>query len=97
MAPNLLKILTFLTFISSLTTQSQEIWQESFSIPEKGVWGSNDALNLKADFEGITTWSLNYQNITLTDSSIGKFLSASTLRNSCPTAPLTPTIATLIF
>jgi len=29
--------------------------------------------------------------------SIGKFLSASTLRNSCPTAPLAPTIATFMF
>ncbi|HPF52933.1 MAG TPA: gliding motility-associated C-terminal domain-containing protein [Draconibacterium sp.] len=84
MAPNLLKILTFLTFISSLTTQSQEIWQESFSIPEKGVWGSNDALNLKADFEGITTWSLNYQNITLTDSDdYAKTVSTSGGRFEC--------------
>ena len=32
-----------------------------------------------------------------TNSSIGKFLSSSTRRNSCPTAPLTPTIATFIF
>ena len=31
-----------------------------------------------------------------TRSSIGKFLSASTRRNSCPTAPLAPTIATFI-
>ena len=84
MAPNLLKILTFLTFISSLTTQSQEIWRESFSIPEKGVWGSNDALNLKADFEGITTWSLNYQNITLTDSDdYAKTVSTSGGRFEC--------------
>ncbi|MPM73628.1 hypothetical protein SDC9_120610 [bioreactor metagenome] len=32
-----------------------------------------------------------------TNSSNGKFLSSSTRRNSCPTAPLTPTIATFIF
>ena len=31
------------------------------------------------------------------NSSIGKFLSSSTRRNSCPTAPLAPTIATFIF
>lgn len=31
------------------------------------------------------------------NSSTGKFLSANTLRNSCPTAPLAPTIATFIF
>ena len=30
------------------------------------------------------------------NSSIGKFLSSSTRRNSCPTAPLAPTIATFI-
>jgi hypothetical protein len=28
---------------------------------------------------------------------MGKFLSSSTRRNSCPTAPLAPTIATFIF
>ena len=32
-----------------------------------------------------------------TNSSNGKFLSSSTRRNSCPTAPLAPTIATFIF
>ena len=32
-----------------------------------------------------------------TNSSIGNCLSSSTLRNSCPTAPLAPTIATFIF
>ena len=31
------------------------------------------------------------------NSSIGKFLSSSTRRNSCPTAPLAPTIATFII
>ena len=31
------------------------------------------------------------------NSSNGKFLSSNTRRNSCPTAPLAPTIATLIF
>ena len=30
-------------------------------------------------------------------SSIGKFRSSKTFRNSCPTAPLAPTIATFIF
>ena len=30
------------------------------------------------------------------NSSMGKFLSSSTRRNSCPTAPLAPTIATFI-
>ena len=32
-----------------------------------------------------------------TNSSKGKFLSSNTRRNSCPTAPLAPTIATFIF
>ena len=32
-----------------------------------------------------------------TNSSIGKFLSSNTRRNSCPTAPLAPTIAIFIF
>ena len=68
MQPNLLKILTFFILAFTLNTQAQEIWHESFSIPGKGICGSNDTSDVKIDFEGITTWALSYENIALIDS-----------------------------
>ena len=67
MVPNLLKLLTFLTFISSVQIQAQEIWRESFSTPGKGVWGNVAASFPGSDFENITNWTLDYKNITLVD------------------------------
>ena len=50
MQPNLLKILTFFILAFTLNTQAQEIWRESFSIPGKGIRGSNDTPDIKIDF-----------------------------------------------
>ena len=47
--------------------QAQEIWHESFSIPGKGIHGSNEG-NLQSDFNGIDSWTLEFSNLDLTDS-----------------------------
>lgn len=65
MTPNLPKLLTFLTFISFQQIHAQEIWHESFLIPEKGVWGNNDSDTILTDFEGIANWSLDYSKALL--------------------------------
>ncbi len=67
MQPNLAKILTFFACIFSLGTSAQIIWQESFSIPEKGVWGDENTNSVITDFEDITSWTLDYSEILLTD------------------------------
>mgnify|MGYP000288904126 CR=1 FL=1 len=51
MKPNLPEILTFLLLFISINTLSQEIWQESFSVPDKGVWGDNTNSDIHSDFE----------------------------------------------
>ena len=68
MKPNLLKLLTYSFILFFNPINAQEIWHESFSVPEKGVWGSNDAEYIKTDFEGITKWSLDYSNMFPVDS-----------------------------
>lgn len=65
MRPNLPKILTFLLVFNSLPGYCQEIWNEHFSTPEKGIWGSGDGNTLLANFEGITSWTLEYENVVL--------------------------------
>ncbi|HKJ79343.1 MAG TPA: hypothetical protein VKA10_07395, partial [Prolixibacteraceae bacterium] len=62
------KILTITLLLIVNHSIAQEIWRESFSIPEKGVWGSNDATYIKSDFEGVLSWTLDYSNITVSDS-----------------------------
>ena len=51
-----------------INSNAQEIWRESFNIPEKGVWGSVDVDSIKTDFEGISTWTLDFTNLSLSDS-----------------------------
>ena len=55
-------------FFLGNTLDAQEIWRESFSIADKGVWGSSDSAKIKTDFEGIISWTLDYSKISLTDS-----------------------------
>lgn len=68
MIPNLPKLLTYCLLLINLHLNAQEIWRESFSTPEKGVWGSNDSANIKTDFENVSSWTLTYSNILLNDS-----------------------------
>ncbi|WP_372947805.1 lamin tail domain-containing protein [Mariniphaga sp.] len=68
MTRNILKILTIIQLCMFNQVFAQEIWRESFSVPEKGIWGSNDADYIKSDFEGILTWTLDYSNAFPVDS-----------------------------
>lgn len=38
---------------------AQEIWRESFAVPEKGIWGNTNG-TVTSDFSEITTWNLNF-------------------------------------
>ncbi len=67
MIRNLPKILTFLFFFLGTQIFAQEIWRESFSTPEKGVWGDEDGTTTNQDFSGISSWTLNFSNIKLSD------------------------------
>ena len=55
-------IIFYLLFNSSL--YAQEIWRESFTVPNKGIWGDANS-NIQSDFSGITNWSLEYANVKL--------------------------------
>ncbi len=67
MRSNLLIILTFLALAFPACTQAQEIWRESFSIEEKGVWGSGDTSTIRIDFEGISIWAIDFSRVVLFD------------------------------
>lgn len=66
MHPNLAQILTIILLFSTPLVSSQEIWRESFSIPDKGVWGDQDGEIIHYDFEGIVNWTLDYSQVSLT-------------------------------
>jgi hypothetical protein len=68
MIRNLLILLTFISLFFNNPTLSQEIWRESFSIPEKGVWGDENSSTIQQDFSGITTWTLDFSKIAVTNS-----------------------------
>lgn len=56
----ILKILTIIQLCLFNQVVAQEIWRESFSVPDKGIWGVGDG-SIVSDFSGITTWSLYYE------------------------------------
>ena len=67
MISNIPKLLTFILFLLYFPAHTQEIWRESFSIPEKGIWGDENG-QIQVDFSGITSWSLEYSNIVVSNS-----------------------------
>jgi hypothetical protein len=84
MKPNLPKILTFLLLFFSFHLSAQEIWRESFSIPDKGIWGNENDSNIRSDFENVTQWTLDYSNVVLTDNNdYAKTVSTSGGRFEC--------------
>lgn len=64
MRPNLLILLIFF-LLGALNLCAQEIWHESFFVPDKGVWGDDDGVTVHVDFDEIASWSLDYSGITL--------------------------------
>ena len=66
MISNIPKILIFLCLLFFSKLQAQEIWRESFTLPNKGIWGGeNEAI--QTDFSGITNWTLDFANVKLQD------------------------------
>ncbi len=65
MISNIRKILTFTFVILNCPGFTQQIWSESFLIPEKGIWGSGTGSNILKDLNGITKWTLEYNSLEL--------------------------------
>jgi len=65
---NIQYILIVIFFFSVSQTYAEQIWNEKFSVPEKGIWGDDDGVTIHSDFSGITQWSLYYDSIFLTSS-----------------------------
>ncbi len=65
MTRNICKFLTFLVCFFSIESKADEIWKESFSVPEKGVWGDADGTTIHEDMEGITQWAIQYTDVIL--------------------------------
>lgn len=59
MIRNILKILIFFNLLNYSSVQAQEIWRESFTVPDKGIWGNENG-TLQSDFLGITSWTLEF-------------------------------------
>jgi hypothetical protein len=68
MTRNILIILTIIQLCLFNAVFGQEIWRESFSVPEKGIWGSGNN-TIESDFSGITNWYLIFDEtkLNLTD------------------------------
>ncbi len=64
MISNIQKFLIFFCLLFSCSVQAQEIWRESFSVSNKGIWGGENGTIL-FDFSGIASWTLYYPNVTL--------------------------------
>lgn len=64
MISNIQKFLIFFCLLFSGSVQAQEIWRESFSISNKGIWGGESG-TIQSDFSEITNWTLDYANVKL--------------------------------
>lgn len=64
MISNIPKILIFFCLLFYCKLQAQEIWRESFALPNKGIWGGENGA-IQTDFSGITNWTLDYANVKL--------------------------------
>jgi hypothetical protein len=60
------KFLILIILLINNTLTAQELWRESFDIPEKGIWGAENE-TIQSDFSEVTKWSLNYSNVKLQD------------------------------
>ena len=56
-------VFLFIILICATPVLADDIWTETFSIPEKGYWGGGN------DMSGITAWTIDASACTLTDAS----------------------------
>ncbi len=66
MINNIPKILIFFYLFNNSVLHAQEIWRESFNVPNKGIWSDANG-NIQTDFSGITNWTLDYTGVKLND------------------------------
>src|SRR5690554_6235868 len=66
MARIILKTLMICFLFFTFDLHGQEIWNESFSVPEKGIRGSDDG-SIYSDFDEIYSWSISYNFVVLED------------------------------
>jgi len=66
MISNRSKILIFFCLFINSALQSQEIWRESFTLPNKGIWGGENG-TIQSDFSEIANWNLEYVDVKLQD------------------------------
>jgi len=66
MISNLPKILIFFCLFFNSTIWAQDLWRESFEVPGKGIWGTENG-TIQSDFGEVTKWSLEYSNVKLQD------------------------------
>ena len=66
MISNIPKILIFFCLFFNSALQAQEIWRESFIVPNIGIWGGDNS-TIQSDFSGISTWTLEYDDVKLQD------------------------------
>ena len=64
MISNIQKFLIFFCLLFSGSVQAQEIWRESFSISNKGIWGGENG-TIQSDFSEIKNWTLVFTNVAL--------------------------------
>ena len=77
MISNIQKFLIFFCLLFSSATQAQEIWRESFSVINKGIWGSENG-TIQSDFSEITNWYLEFADIKVqNDNDYAKTVSTS--------------------
>ncbi len=62
----ILQILTIILPGLAPPPSEEEVWKESFSVPEKGIWGTENS-ELEYDFSGITKWSLDYTGVEVSN------------------------------
>lgn len=65
MIPNLLKFAFFINLLLTSALQAQEIWHESFAVPEKGIRGDGNG-KIISDLSGIQ-WTLEFSGVELVD------------------------------
>ncbi len=83
MISNIPKLLTFLFLLFAFSVQAQEIWRESFDIPEKGIWGNENG-EIQSDFTDINQWSLDFTNVVVSNADdYAKTVSTSGGRFEC--------------
>lgn len=64
MVPKLLKIVVLFNLLLTSGVNAREIWRESFTVSDKGIWGNAEG-GIDSYFSEISAWSLEYYDVKL--------------------------------